>query len=212
MNPSKRHTGVKKKRKVGPGKRLVNHIAKSVAAHQADRANRKAAADQELKTAVSKALDAALAGDTTALQGNPKLARAVAEEAAVQAAADYGINIRKANGKIDTGLARQAAERAAIQAAAEMGFDITDSRGQISRRKAFAAAQAADDARAGKPVDALVAAFVSRQDARLAAAFKAAERRGLSIEEIGGEVSRRDAYNDAELAALIRRHIGEKIG
>lgn len=41
----------------------------------------------------------------------------------------------------------------------------------------------------------------------LAAELKAAERRGFSIEQIGGEANRRDAYADAELAALIRRNI-----
>ena len=109
-------------------------------------------------------------------------------------------------------LAHQVAQDSAIQAAAEMGIDITGSQGQISRRKALEAARLADAARAGKPVSAQVAAAVSRQDALIIAALDAAQRRGTPPVVPAGNASRREAYTDAELAALVRRNIQEKIG
>jgi len=102
--------------------------------------------------------------------------------------------------------ARQAAEGGAASAAAEMGFNIRNADGAISRREARKAAQAAEDARAGKPVSAAVASAESRRDALLAAEFKAAERRGASAKR-PGEINRKDALTNAEIAALIRKEL-----
>ena len=146
------------------------------------------------------------------LKSNPALASQAAEEAVILAAAKAGIDIFKTDGTIDRDVARQVAQDAAISTAAEMGIDITDSSGKISRRKALEAARLADAARAGKPVSAQVAAAVSRQDARIIAALDAAERRGTPPAVPAGTASRREAYTDAELAALVRRNIQETIG
>ena len=63
----------------------------------------------------------------------------------------------------------------------------------------------------GKPVDARVSAAVSRQDAPIIAALDAAEWRGAPAVVPVGNASRREAYTDAELAALVRRTIQETI-
>jgi len=63
----------------------------------------------------------------------------------------------------------------------------------------------------GKPVSAQVAAAVSRQDALIIAALDAAERRGTPPVVPAGNASRREAYTDAELAALVRRTLQETI-
>lgn len=182
---------IKKRRRVvarnnndSPARRVVRRITRAVVAQQESSAVRKKAADLQMKTAVAKALTAVTPDELAAIRANPKLARKVNEEAAVRAAAKYGINIRKPNGKLDMRLARKAAETAAIQTAAEMGFNITNKRGGISRRKALEAARAADSARAGGPVNAQVKAAVERQDARLASAARAAGQRGLSTDQL----------------------------
>ena len=155
---------VKKRRVVkitkipGPAKQLVNKISRATATRKAAEAAAKAEADRILQGGITKGLKVLTPQEIAAMKANPTLARMVNEEAAVQAAAAYGVNIRNAKGKIDMKLARKAAEAAAIQSAAEMGFDITDKRGKINRRKALEAARAAEDARAGKPVDARVSA------------------------------------------------------
>ena len=64
----------------------------------------------------------------------------------------------------------------------------------------------------GKPVDDRVSAAVSRQDALIIAALDAAERWGTPAVVPAGNASRREAYTDAELAALVRRNIQETIG
>ena len=64
----------------------------------------------------------------------------------------------------------------------------------------------------GEPVSAQVAAAVSRQDVLIIAALDAAERRGTPAVVPAGNASRREAYTDAELAALVRRNIQETIG
>src|SRR5436309_1385284 len=208
---------VKKRRVVkitkipGPAKQLVNKISRATATRKAAEAAAKAEADRILQGGITKGLKVLTPQEIAAMKANPTLARMVNEEAAVQAAAAYGVNIRNAKGKIDMKLARKAAEAAAIQSAAEMGFDITDKRGKINRRKAMEAARAAEEARAGKPVSAQVAAAVSRQDALIIAALDAAQRRGTSAVVPAGNASRREAYTDAELAALVRRTIQETI-
>jgi hypothetical protein len=63
----------------------------------------------------------------------------------------------------------------------------------------------------GKPVDARVSAALSRQDALIIATLDAAERRGTPAVVPAGNASRREAYMDAELAALVRRNIQETI-
>jgi hypothetical protein len=63
----------------------------------------------------------------------------------------------------------------------------------------------------GKPVSAQVAAAVSRQDALIIAALDAAQRRGTPAVVPAGNASRREAYTDAQLAALVRRNIQETI-
>src|SRR5207248_1872842 len=55
------------------------------------------------------------------------------------------------------------------------------SRAAARRKTAEAAAEAA---RAGKPVDARVSAWLSRQDALLADAVRAAEQRGFSVDQL----------------------------
>lgn len=211
MQKKNARSGVNKRRKFSPGKRLRNTVSKAVADRKAAIRDRRT----EIQAAIDSAVRAARAQGFEILtpdgKFDSKAARQAAEAAAVEAAAAYNIDIRKANGKIDPKLARQAAEAAAIQSAQELGFDITNSRGKISRRKALEAARATEAARAGRPVSAQLQAKVSRQDARLAAELKAAERQGFSITQIGGEISRRDAYTDAELAALIRRSIYREI-
>ena len=183
MLPVKKRRIVKIKTILGPAKQLVNKISRAAARRKTAMAVRKAEADKIMQGAITKGLKAVTPEEIAAIKANPKLARKVNEEAAVQAAAAYGVNIRNAKGKIDMKLARKAAEAAAIQATAEMGFDITDKRGKINRRKALEAARAAEDARAGKPVDARVSAWVSRQDALLADAVRAAEQRGFSVNQ-----------------------------
>ena len=89
----------------------------------------------------------------------------------------------------------QAARRAAAEA------QKAEAREQVKT-----AIQAAEDARAGKPVSAAVARAESRRDALLAAEFKAAERRGASAER-PGEINRKDALTNAEIAALIRKEL-----
>ena len=181
---------VKKRRVVkitkipGPAKQLVNKISRATATRKAAEDAAKAEADRILQGGITKGLKVLTPQEIAAMKANPTLARMVNEEAAVQAAAAYGVNIRNAKGKIDMKLARKAAEAAAIQSAAEMGFDITDKRGKINRRKAMEAARAAEDARAGKPVDARVSAWLNRQDALLADAVRAAEQRGFSVDQL----------------------------
>jgi hypothetical protein len=51
----------------------------------------------------------------------------------------------------------------------------------------------------------------SRQDALIIAALDAAERRGTPAVIPAGNASWREAYTDAELAALVRRTIQETI-
>jgi hypothetical protein len=63
----------------------------------------------------------------------------------------------------------------------------------------------------GKPVDARVSAWLSRQNALLIAALDAAQRRGTPAEVPAGNASRREDYTDAELAALVRRNLQETI-
>ena len=63
----------------------------------------------------------------------------------------------------------------------------------------------------GKPVDARVSAEVSRQDALIIAALDAAQRQGMPAVVPAGTASRREAYTDAELAALVRRTLQETI-
>lgn len=192
--------------RVGPTKRLVNKTAKATASRKSAEATTKAEADRILQGVITRGVEAITPEVIATMKANPKLARAVNEEAAVQAAAAYGVNIRDARGKIDMKLARKAAEAAAIQSAAEMGFDITDKRGKINRRKALEAARAADAARAGKPVDARVSAWVNRQDAALADAVRAAEQRGFSVTQMRIEALKSDpelASQMAEQAAIL---------
>ena len=63
----------------------------------------------------------------------------------------------------------------------------------------------------GKPVDDRVSAAVSRQDALIIASLDAAERWGTPAVVPAGNASRREAYTDAELAALVRRNLQETI-
>lgn len=181
----KRRSGVKKRRKAGPAKRLAGKVTKAVAERKAATAERKAAADDALQSAIRNGVKSLTADQLAAINADSRTARKVNEEAAVQAAAEYGVDIRKANGKIDTRLARKAAEIAAIRSAAELGVDITNSRGKISRRKALQAARLVEDARAGKPVSAQVSAAVQKQDAALAEAVRDAQRRGFSLAQLG---------------------------
>ena len=192
MTQKKKRGGVNKKRKVGPAKRLTKIVSQTIANRRAAAADRKAKADQEMKEAVARGLKAVTPAEIAAINANPKLARKINEEAAVQAAAEYGINIRKPNGKIDTRLARKAAEAAAIQAAAELGVDIRNKRGGIRRRKALQAARLADAARAGKEVSAQAKAAVERQDAKMAAAIKEAQQRGFSLAQLAGNAIQSD--------------------
>ena len=183
MQAIKKRRVVKITKIPGPAKQLVNKISRATATRKAAEAAAKAEADRILQGVITKGHKVLTPQEIAAMKANPKLARMVNEEAAVQAAAAYGVNIRNAKGKIDMKLARKAAEAAAIQSAAEMGFDITDKRGKINRRKALEAAQAAEDARAGKPVDARVSAWLNRQDDLLADAVRAAEQRGFSVDQ-----------------------------
>ncbi len=174
-----------KKRKVSPAKRTIQKLAKAVAAKRTAIAAQKAESERRKKAAV---------------------------DAAVAQAADMGFNILTPEGKIDKKEARKVAEAAAVEEAAKYGINIRNDKGKISRREARKAARAAQDAREGKPVSLEVARAVSRRDAVLVAKFKAAERQGLSIEQIGGDLNRRDAYTNSEIAALIRRGIAKEIG
>jgi hypothetical protein len=63
----------------------------------------------------------------------------------------------------------------------------------------------------GKPVDSRVSAALSRQDALIFAALDAAERQGTPAVVPAGNASQREAYTDAELAALVRHTIQETI-
>lgn len=63
----------------------------------------------------------------------------------------------------------------------------------------------------GKPVDARVSAALSRQDVLIIVALHPAQRRGTPAVVPAGNASRREAYTDAELAALARRTIQETI-
>jgi hypothetical protein len=177
-----------------PAKQLVNKIATAGARRKAAEAEAKVEADRILQGAIGNGLKVLAPEEIAAMKANPTLARMVNEEAAVRAAAAYGVNIRDAKGKIDMKLARKAAEAAAIQATAEMGFDISDKRGKINRRKAMEAARAAEAARKAKaaqaagesvatPVDPRVSAFLDRQDALLADAVRAAQQRGFSVDQ-----------------------------
>ena len=64
----------------------------------------------------------------------------------------------------------------------------------------------------GKPVDARVSAWLNRQDTLILAALDAAQRWGTPAVVKAGNASRREAYTDAELAALVQRTIQETIG
>ncbi|GAC1401741.1 MAG: hypothetical protein NVSMB49_16770 [Ktedonobacteraceae bacterium] len=177
-----------------PAKRLVNKITTTTARRRAAEAEAKVEADRILQGAIGNGLKVLSPDEIAAMKANPRLARMVNEEAAVRAAATYGVDIRDAKGKIDMKMARKAAEAAAIQAAAEMGFDIRDKRGKINRRKAMEAARAAEAARKAKaaqaegksvatPVDPRVSAFLDRQDALLADVVRAAQQRGFSVDQ-----------------------------
>ena len=166
-----------------PAKKLVNKITTAAARRRAAEAEAKVEADRILQGAIGNGLKVLAPEEIAAMKANPTLARMVNEEAAVRAAAAYGVNIRDAKGKIDMKMARKAAEAAAIQAAAEMGFDITDKRGKINRRKAMEAAHVAEAVRAGKHVDTRVSAWLERQDALLADAVRAAEQHGFSVDQ-----------------------------
>jgi hypothetical protein len=180
----RRRIAAKVKRALAPVRRRVDKALRAATARRAAEAANKAEADRVMAAAVEKGLRVVSPADIAEINANPKLARRVNEEAAVRAAAEYGVNIRKPNGKIDMRLARKAAEAAAIQATAAMGFDIRDKRGKIDRRKAMVAARAAQDARDGKPVDPRVKAYVEQQDSRLAEMVRAAHQRGLSVDQV----------------------------
>ncbi|MGB6298453.1 MAG: hypothetical protein WBF90_20030 [Rivularia sp. (in: cyanobacteria)] len=200
---------------VSPAKKAMQKAGKRAATKRAAAAAKKAERTSQIKGAVDAAVAAAAEQGFNILTPDGKIdikeARKAAEAAAENEAAKYGINIRKDNGKISRRKARQAAEAAAVKAAAEMGFNIHTASGKINRKEARKAARAAQDAREGKPVSQEVARAVSRRDAVLVAKFKAAERQGLSIEQIGGDVSRRDAYTNNEIVALIRRALAEVV-
>jgi len=194
------------KTRPGPLKQLVNKISRARAASALRESAVKAEADRILQGAMRNGLAVLTPQEIAAMKANPALARAVNEEAAVRAAAAYGVNIRDAKGKIDMKMARLAAKTAAIQAAAEMGFNITDSHGNINRRKALEAARAASSARAGKPVDARVSAFLNRQDSQMADAVRAAEQRGFSVDRFRIESLKSDpalASQVAEQAVIL---------
>jgi hypothetical protein len=199
------------KRLLSPARRVLNQVSRAHAARRAAAEAQKAEAREQVKTAIQAAVTAAAGHGINILTPEGKVdrkaARRAAEAAAVEAAAKLGFDIRDAKGGINMRKARQAAEAAAVSAAAEMGFNIRNADGTINRREARKAAQAAEDARAGKPVSEAVARAVSRRDALLAAEFKAAGRRGASAQRPGGEISRMDAFTNAEIAALIRKEL-----
>lgn len=183
MPPVRKRRMVKIKIILGPARKLVHKISRAAARRKAAEAANQVEAEKILHGVIHKGVKVLTPAEVATLKANPKMARKVNEEAAVQAAREYGVEIRNAKGKIDYKLARKAAEAAAIQATAEMGFDITDKRGKIDRRKALVAARAAEDARAGRPVDPRVSAWASRQNALLADAVRAAEQRGFSVDQ-----------------------------
>jgi hypothetical protein len=185
---------VRSKTLLKPAKQLVNKITSAAARRRATEAEAKVEADKILQGVLSSGLKVLAPEEIAAMKANPTLARMVNEEAAVRAAAAYGVNIRDAKGKIDMKMARKAAEAAAIQAATEMGFDIRDKRGKINRRKAMEAARAAEAARKAKasqaagevvatPIDPRVSDFLDRQEALLADAVRAAQQRGFSVDQ-----------------------------
>lgn len=199
MTKRRKRTGVNNRPSRSPLRKRIKKISQAVAAQKAASATQKAKAEQDLKDAISKGLRAISPSEVAAVNADKKLAKKVNEEAAVQAAAAYGINIRKPNGKISARLARKAAEAAAVQSASELGVDIRNQRGGISRRKALEAARLAQDARDGKDVDPSVKAAVERQDAQLASLVRDAQKQGYSMAQLGAE----KISNDPDLARRV---------